>query len=462
MAIQRETTRGTRVDAGLAEIAHLLRRAGFGATLQELRAFARKGYEATVEELLNPPPPTPDEALLVDRYFPASTAAHEWAMAWPHWAWPIVTTRHPLREKLALFWHGLFATGFKLGIHGVAQMAQINLFREHGFDRFADLLVRVSEDPAMLVWLDNDSNTKDAPNENYGRELLELFSMGVGNYSEADVKAVSRAFTGWTIRPSLPAFLHGPHALQFVYRAQDHDHDVKVFLGESGNFNGQDVVRIIARQPATARFICSRLYQFFVADELDEAAVERLTGPFRDTDGDIRSVLRALFMSSSFRSSAVRFRKVKSPIELVFGLARLTERWPLPDHRLLQLVDDVSLMGQTPLNPPNVGGWPNGVGWLNGSCMLERINVASRMIADPGADGVQRVLEEIEAHSDASPEGRLEACLLALGALEVTESSREILLECARQANLAEEGETSHSVLRLLKFIAASPCFQYC
>jgi uncharacterized protein (DUF1800 family) len=451
----------SHIDRALDETAHLLRRAGFGATLPQLQAWARKGYEATLDDLLSFPPPSPDEALLVDRYFPASTAAHEWAMAWPHWAWPVVASSHPLREKLALFWHGLFATGFKVGIHGVAHIAQIDLFRRHGLGRFGDLLVRVSEDPAMLIWLDNTSNTKDAPNENYGRELLELFSMGVGNYTEADVKSVARAFTGWTVRPSLPAFLHGPHGLQFVYRASDHDDDEKEFLQEAGRFNGHDVINVIVRQPATARFVCRKLHQFFVADDPDSKAIERSAQVFLETDGNIRNVLRDLFLSDEFRSPSTRFGKVKSPIELVFGLARLTQNWELPDHRLLELVDAVCVMGQTPLNPPNVGGWPSGTGWLNGSCMLERINVASRMVGDRDTPGVRRMIAEVDAMSNGSTEGLLDACLLVLGALELTESARSILLECARQF-IGDSADPSHTVVRLFKLIAASPSFQYC
>jgi uncharacterized protein (DUF1800 family) len=449
------------VDRSVRESAHLLRRAGFGATLPELRASARKGYEATVDELLDFPPPSADEALLVDRYFPASTAAHEWAMAWPHWAWPVVSSAHPLREKLALFWHGLFATGFKVGIHGVAQVAQIKLFRQHGLDRFGDLLLRLSEDPAMLLWLDNAANTTSAPNENYGRELLELFSMGVGHYDEADVRSAARAFTGWTVRPSLPPFLHGPHPLQFVYRATDHDDEEKEFLGERGRFNGHDIIDIIVRQPATARFICTRLHQFFVADDPDLDAIDRSTSLFLATGGDIRDVLRDLFLSEPFRSPSTWFRKVKSPIELVFGLARLTHTWDLPDHRLLDLVDAASVMGQTPLNPPNVGGWPSGAGWLNGSCLLERINVASRMVGDRSAPGVQRMIREVEALSRNSPESVLDACLAAVGVFELTPSAQAILLDDAEQS-LHDEADVSQVAVRLLQLIAASPSFQYC
>lgn len=448
-----------RPEAGtvLGDVAHLLRRAGFGATPGELRRAAAAGYAGTVENLLNPSPDTRDDVLLVDRYFPASTAAHEWAMAWPHWAWPLLTSRHPLREKLALFWHGLFATGFKVGIHGVAQVVQIELFRRHGLGRFQDLLLRVSQDPAMLVWLDNHANTKDAPNENYARELLELFSMGVGHYTEADIKAAARAFTGWTVRPSFPAFLLGPHPLQFVYRAAEHDDGVKTFLGESGAFNGHDIVRIIASRPETARFICGRLSQFFAGDEIDPSAVEALSRVFAETGGDMRAVLRALFLSPSFRAPGARYRKVKSPIELVFGLARLTHRWRLPDHRLLALVESAALMGQTPLNPPNVGGWPAGDGWLNGSCLLERVNVAARMIADPRAEGVQEMLDEIEAGTDGSPEVLLDACLLALGAIEVPEATRAVLV-----ASVERGGGTRATAFRLLTLISATPGFQYC
>ncbi len=446
--------------AVVAEIAHLLRRAGFGGRPEALRDGAAKGYEAVVDDLLDLSPDDPRRTELVDRYFPASTASHEWAMSWPHWAWPVLSSPHPLREKMALFWHGLFATGFKQGLTGIDQIAQIEMFRRYGMGRFEDLLQHLAQDPAMMVWLDNPSNVAGAPNENFGRELLELFSMGPGNYTEDDVRAAARAFTGWTVRPAPSAFVLGPHQMQTWFRSEQHDNGPKTFLGVEGALDGTDIVRIIARHPATARFICRRLYLYFVDDEADDSAIEALSATFAASDGDIRTVLRTLFLSATFRSQRVRQVRVKSPIEYVFGLARLVEDWELPDHRMLELVEVCSLIGQTPLNPPNVGGWPSGAAWLHGSSLLERVNFASELVGRSSSPSVQRLVASIEAESDGSTESLLDAALLALGGIELSPSSRQVVLTHANtEAFVSGRGhEVTHTLLQL---IVASPEFQY-
>ena len=191
----------------------------------------------------------------------------------------MINTDHPLEEKLALFWHSLFATGYSKLNQARALLNQIDMFRRFGFGNFKDILVELSKDPAMIIWLDNNDNHNGANNENYGRELLELFAMGIGNYTEDDIKEASRAFTGWTLKNaeymSMRAMKdsiwpYGRIAWHFEYRENDHDDEEKEFLGERGKFNGDEIVDIICRQDATARFVCTRLFQFFAADEVDE------------------------------------------------------------------------------------------------------------------------------------------------------------------------------------------------
>ena len=246
-----------------------------------------------------------------------------------------------MEEKIALFWHGVFATGNTKLNNARVILKQIYMFRHFGMGSFRTLLVEVSKNPAMIYWLDNKNNHKDAVNENYGRELLELFSMGVGNYTEDDVRECSRAFTGWTIyneammtarSESDLAAPYGRVDWQFRYRDEDHDHAEKTFLGQRGWFNGEDIIDIICRQPATARFIARHLYNFFVADEpqvpawetvppRDPEAINTLLDAFITYEYDIRSVLRVLFNANFFKNAA--FAKVKSPTELVVGTVRL-------------------------------------------------------------------------------------------------------------------------------------------
>jgi hypothetical protein len=271
-------------------MAHLMRRAGFGATRAELEARAARGYEATVGELLHPEAQPALDRNEMMRYHPwtwrPGTLPGMGAAEWLH---DMLNTPRPLEEKMALFWHQVFATGVSKVDHYDDVMDMIVKFRTKGMGDYRELLIEMAKDPAMIYWLDNCENHAMAVNENWGRELLELFSMGVGNYTETDVRECSRAFTGWTILPKLPRGPIGRHDWFFEYREEDHDDSQKTFLGVTGNLNGEDIIRIICEQPATSRFVARHLYNFFVADEAqvpawsvtpprDPAAIDLLSG----------------------------------------------------------------------------------------------------------------------------------------------------------------------------------------
>jgi hypothetical protein len=460
------TPAATRAEVEL--MAHLIRRAGFGARRDELDTYCAAGYEATVEALLNPQPDACDygdftDHDLVDRYFTASWSARGPGNARPHWGWRMLTSPRPLEEKIALFWHGVFATGgTKFPLSGVAQLEQIDMFRRYGLGRFETLLgQQLSRDPAMLYWLDNQHNHRDAPNENYGRELLELFSLGVGNYTEADVKAAARAFTGWTITPMHSLNFLGIFPVRFVYDATDHDDGEKTFLGYTGRFDGDDIVRILAAHPAAARFVCGRLYRFFVADTPNEAEIDRLAGVFTASDGEIRAVLRAIFTSPHFAAPAVRYRRVKSPVELVFGTARLTDRFPLPHHDVTVLGYATHYMGQSLLNPPSVEGWHDGEEWIDSACLMERINFAAAEIGRRDAPGIRRILDRVAAAGPRlPPDAMVDACLDALGALAVSARTRAVLVEHVGDA--VDAAAEPDRVVTLLQAVVATPDYQYC
>ena len=427
----------------LALLAHLLRRAGFGATRDELEGYVAQGYAATVEQLLHPElAPTLDEDVL-RRYHIDQNSLMLIESSQAYWLYRIINTRRPLEEKMALFWHGLFATAYGKLNHAKAVVNQTNTFRRCGLGDFRTLLLELSRDPAMIFWLDNKDNHKDAPNENYGRELLELFSMGIGNYTEDDVKACARAFTGWTIanadymsiRASRDSIWpHGRLDWQFVYRPEDHDDTPKTFLGQTGPFNGEDVIDIICRQPATAWFVAAKLYGFFVSDTPDEASIQYLADTFRETDGDLRAVMRALFMSDFFRSDAVRLGRVKSPTELVAGTARLAGSHRFPEWSIVNLAMDVNFMGQEILNPPTVEGWHTGREWIDTGNLVERVNAAALEMGDLTQPGVQAIRERLERlGADLSPEQFVDGCLEALSQFEVSETTRQSLVAHAGQ-----------------------------
>ena len=442
----------------IALFAHLLRRAGFGATREELEGYAAKGYEATVEELLHPeivPSPVEEDMDLVRRYHVEQNCLDISMDTQAHYVYRVTNSKRHLEEKIALFWHGVFATAWTKADIGKAMIRQIDMFRRFGLGNYRDLLVRLSKDPAMIMWLDNKDNHKDGVNENYGRELLELFSMGVGNYTEVDVREASRSFTGWTVRnASLQAHRaslnlvepFGRMDYQFEYKHYDHDDGEKTFLGETKAFTGEEIIDKICQQPATARFIARHLYTFFVADEpqvpawqivppQDPEAIEALTDAFTSSGYEIRPVLRVLFNSDFFKKAV--FKRVKSPIELVVGTARLAKSYQFPERDDNQLGALAGSMGQIPLEPPSVEGWHTGAEWINTANLMKRVNFAVDQFSDANRPGVQSIIDKIQGLGPRiAPEGLVDACADLLGPLEISGSDRQELIDHA-----AEEGE---------------------
>ena len=451
-------------------LAHLLRRAGFTANRSELDTYQQIGYESTVEKLLNPVGTDylPDD--IIRRYHVDQSELRELFGAAAYWMYRMITTTSPLEEKIALFWHGLLAVGGVKLDHGLEMLTEIELFRRVGLGSFQNILIEISRNPGMMYWLDNQNSHKDAPNENYGRELLELFSMGIddlggGAYTEDDVKTAARAFTGWASKPTPPPFFLGPFPMEFNFDSSDHDDGEKTFLGETGNFNGEDIVEIIAKQRATARFIAFRLYLFFVADEPNEPEIERLADVFQKTNGDIRSLLRSIFNSDHFKSEEVRFRKVKSPAELVFGTARLTDRFDIPDMESSSLANQALFMGQHLLNPPSVEGWHEGEEWVDSGSLIERINFASGEVGRTDAPGIERMIELVENSNDAlQPAEFIEACLDALGCIDLGERSKSVLIDHAAQIGsfASDNLGNTERIVEMFQLIVSTPDYQYC
>ncbi|MCH8206193.1 MAG: DUF1800 domain-containing protein, partial [Chloroflexi bacterium] len=318
-----------------------MRRAGFGATREELEDLASRLYEDLVEDLVHPERLPEVDADVVERYYVGE------GVYVGTWMYRMVATKRPLEEKMALFWHHVFATGTSKNQHLLASANQIDMFRRVGLSDLRTILVELSRDPAMIFWLDNNENRKGEPNENFGRELLELFSMGVGNYSEQDIKNAARAFTGWTFTQPIPLYTQGYYPPSFIFLEDDHDDSEKTFLGETGRFNGEDIIEIIVKQPATAQFIARHLYNFFVADEpqvpaweqvppRDPEAIETLVKAYFESDGELRSVLRVLLNSDFFKEA--RFKRVKSPTELVTGVIKLVGTFQRPEPHILDSV----------------------------------------------------------------------------------------------------------------------------
>jgi uncharacterized protein (DUF1800 family) len=470
----------------IALMAHLLRRAGFGASRAEIEARAAKGYEATVEELLHPEAQPAIEEDLMLRYTPSYNQAAAIETNIQEWIYRMINEPRQLQEKMALFWHMIFCAGHSKIDSGQEMGRMIAMFRQHGMGNFRDLLMRLSTSPAMMYYLDNTESHRGALNENYGRELLELFSLGVGkdeafNYTEDDVKACARAFTGWNNAPSYPPFPYGRSPWQFRYDPADHDDSVKTFLGESGRWNGEDIINIICKQPPAARFISRHLYNFFVADEVpvpswrqtppkDPLAIRTMEKAYFDSGYEIKAMLRALFTSDFFKAENVRFARVKSPAEMVVSLMRMTG-----EHRdeikpgLFEISQEPKYMGMDLMNPPTVEGWHTGHEWIDSGTLVERINFASSYLGNTTLPGVQDMISRLMARGvSLSPDQFVDGCIDMVGCLNITADTRRELTAHAqrggelRHSTAAERAEFTRRCGEMFQMLAATSEFQFC
>ena len=329
----------------------------------------------------------------------------------------------------------------------------------------------------MIFWLDNNESHKNAPNENWGRELLELFSLGVGNYTEKDVFECSRAFTGWTIGAKMPRYPYARYPWEFEFRPEDHDFSEKTFLGQTGNFDGEDIIDIVLQQPACPRFISRHLYNFFVADEpqvpawdIEEPrnpeAIDALSKIFVDSGYEIKPVLRSLFNSDYFKEAA--YQRVKSPIEVVVGTLRLTRDLHGPDVRLEDMAKEPGYMGQEILDPPSVEGWHTGKEWINSGSLVKRVNFVADRVSDIELPGVQDIIKRVAATDKAmTSDAMVDRCLDQMGPLDVSERTRKELIAQAESegpislSSGAEYAGFSQRVGGMLALIAATREYQF-
>ncbi len=461
-------------------LAHLLRRAGFGATPAELDSYCQRGYDATVEWLLHPEyRPGLDEDIIERYYIDWKESRNiEGALTETVYRMNGNAGARPLQEKIALFWHGVFATGLAKVLHEKTMLNQIDMFRQYGLGSFRELLAQLARDPAMIFWLDNNFNHKDAINENWGRELLELFSMGVGmdgqaNYTEDDVQEAARAFTGWTIDDDNVASIpYGKTPWRFRYDADDHDDGAKTFLGETGNFNGDDVIDIICRQPATARFVSRHIYNFFVADDApvpawqntppaDPEAIALLESEYFRSGYNIRAMLRVLFNADFFKSETARFARVKSPTEVVVGTLHLVGDFKFPRAGVLATALECRYMNQDLLNPPSVEGWHTGKEWIDSGSMVERINFVADELGNPAHSGIRSIVDRLTAGGESLGAADIvDGCLELLGWVILRDDNRAALV--AQAAEALEGGAAPEQViLNTLRMIGSTREYQF-
>jgi uncharacterized protein (DUF1800 family) len=294
------------------------------------------------------------------------------------WLRRMSETAHPLREKLTWFWHGHFATSVQKVQRVDLMAAQNRLFRQMAAGDFEALTLAVAKDPAMMVWLDTVTDVAAHPNENFARECMELFTLGIGSYTEDDVKQAARAFSGWKFDRTTGAF-------RLV--ARQHDDGQKTVLGLTGDWGGEDVVRILTHTPASARFVAARLWSRFAYPVMPSDPVVNDLAPAFAADRDLAGLVRAILLHPGFRSGTAKTGLVKQPVEWVVGAARVLGV-PVAGTRF---VAALQALGQQPFAPPNVGGWPQNEYWLTTASMLTRLRVASAMVAAAPASALASV-----------------------------------------------------------------------
>jgi len=358
---------------GTRHAAHLLRRAGFGGSEAEVARAASLGMAGAVDSLLHPTAPDadfpqyPDVTVLYD---PKKNRAA--AQLW--WLDRMLRTNRPLVEKMTLFWHGHFATSVQK-VQPAPMVGQIAMLRQFALGRFPALLSAVTRDPAMLIWLDNRANAKAHPNENYAREVMELFALGLGNYTEDDIKEAARAFTGWTLDKNQQA----------AFVPARHDDGIKTVLGKSGRHDADDVIAIIVSQPVHQRFLARKLLEFFVYSDPEPELIEAAAQVYALSGFDVARTVGTILRSNVFYSPRAYRAIPKSPIELAIGTLRYIGAQTVPPNLPYQL----ARMGQEPMNPPSVKGWDGGPAWINTSTLLARFNFVNGLVAQtaPGKNG---------------------------------------------------------------------------
>jgi uncharacterized protein (DUF1800 family) len=405
-----------------SQVAHLLRRAGFGSTEAELDQYTALGFQGALDRLLNPEQvdDSSTEQLLAPLSIdPADPDAYK-KIERAKFVWfnRMLNTQRPLQEKMVLFWHTHFATADSKVHNALLMLQQLQLFRDNALGNFETLLQQVTRDPAMLIWLDNRLNRKGAPNENYAREVQELFTVGLGNYTEQDIKEAARAFTGHTLEKG---------SMQYVFNPKQHDYGTKTFHGQTGDFDADDILAILVRHPATARYLTTKLFNFFVYDNADPSTIDRLAATFTSSGFDIRSVLRDLFSGPEFVSAQAFHGQVKQPVELVIGsLKALNVQNIGPD-----ITTTLRRMGQDLLNPPDVSGWKTGSYWLSSTTLFERFNFANRLAAarDGSKPYFTDVPGQVTARGISTPDELVDYFLGLLVDGDATPEARQALIE---------------------------------
>jgi uncharacterized protein (DUF1800 family) len=486
-------------DWGYDQARHLLWRVGFGGSPAQIATLTKWGPEKSVDHLLNFEAIPFDEAkadkfdkdimrpasneekgeiakarrmgdeeavtrLRAKRQEAERTDRQQMRDIQHWWLKRMVESPRPLEEKMTLFWHGHFATSYRTIEDSYHMYMQNRLFRTHAVGSYAKLLFEIIRDPAMLKYLNNDDSRKDKPNENLAREIMELFSLGVGNYTEKDIKEGARALTGYTFDDD-----------EFVFRRNNHDTGIKTILGSTGALDGDKFVEAILRQPACAKYMTRKLYRFFALDyptgrkDLDrtvQSVLSSLEGTMITSKYEIKPVLRRLFLSEHFYQPEVMTEQIKSPCQLVVGAIRSLNT---PARDLGVLNDAMNMMGQNIFFPPSVKGWDGGRSWINTATMFIRQNILCFLLTGRTPNGFDPLAKQERFDpmplldqmglSAASPIEEIADGILKFAIGHSDPDNRSILVELLRGQGT---GVTSDTLTQAFLLVTAMPEYQLC
>ncbi len=456
---------------------HLLRRFGLGASEAELDFYLRDGLSGAIEMLLDYDKTIEGFDVDIDEMKAGKnqTVNMPGVVGW--WGARLMATRRPLQEKMTLFWHDHFATSASKVQGPYLMFGQNEILRKNATGSFHTLLSEVSKDPAMLLWLDNQENVSGHANENFAREVMELFTLGIGNYSEKDVQEGARAFTGWSLKRTGS----GKRAqADFFFRPLKHDTGAKNYLGNSGNLNGDDVLNILCGMPRTSEYITSKILNWFMYSDADEATVQRFTKVFTDSSLDIKTLLRAIMKSSDFYSTKAERTVVKNPVDFcistlrqlgvgeVVGDAFRDKSGNVPPGVRLgpvqAAVGSMKSMGMWLMYPPDVSGWDGGQAWITSATMVERIGWAERIFGQAKNVRFQMRYPAYELFAkDPSPRGVVTK-LVSIFDAPIHPEKLPMLVSVAEKASGGEVTRVNANLTAaaVSRLIFATPEFQFC
>ena len=452
--------------------AHLLRRFGLGASEAELDYYLATGLSGAVDRLIDPPEDAGStidlERLRNDKgNLPMPQAVNAWVLR-------LLTTRRPLEERMTLFWHNHFATSASKVQNPMLMLGQNDALRANALKPFSELLTAVSKDPAMLFWLDNQQNVKGKPNENFAREVMELFTLGIGNYTETDVQEAARAFTGWALRRG------GKYSSgEFLYRPAFHDNGTKSFLGQTGTYNGDDILKILCEQPRTAEFLVTKLWDWFVWPNPDAATIAPFAKRYRTSGLDTKALLRDVMRSEEFYSPKAQRSIVKAPIDVVVVTMRQlgigenvrkafardsAQRVAVGPAYAAQLA--MKSMGQWLMYPPDVSGWKNGKEWISSATMTERISWGDRLFGQ-GTPAKGKASLRYPAYpllADAATPEETVHKLLSVFDVRVSADRRALLVQAAQRTcdGKVTPENAARTAAAVTHLLFATPEFQFC